>query len=935
MSLSPGARIAHYDVTALIGEGGMGQVWQATDTQLNRQVALKILPDAFAGDAERLARFQREAQVLARLNHPNIAAIHGIEEDESEGTHALVLELVVGPTLADRIAHGAIPIDDALPIATQIAEALEAAHEAGVIHRDLKPANIKVRDDGTVKVLDFGLAKALGPPASDTNLSASPTISMTAAATQIGMVMGTAAYMSPEQAKGKAVDRRADVWAFGAVLFEMLTGRKPFAGDDVSEMLVSVIRDDPDWSWLPADTPPGVNQALRVCLQKDTSQRVRDMSAIRMALGGAFTMPVEAGPESAVAPSPATWQRPIPATIFALMLTGVAAGAAWTLARPAVVPGDVIRFEIVTSDTAPMLHFGANPDLAISPDGTRVVYNGGAIGAGAVLALGGVAPEVSQLQVRSFDQATDAPFAGVSGVGPFFSPDGEWIGFVDQSGTTLQRVSVLGGPPVIVAETFAPIMGASWGASDQIIFSEGGLGLFSVARDAGEPQQLTAPDRELGEAVHGWPSFVADRDAVLFVIGAGIGPTGEIAVLDLGTGDVTRLGLRGTGPHYVSTQHLVYAAEDASIRAVAFDIGTLRVTGSPFPMIDGVMVKNEGAANFSISDHGRLVYVPGAPASLTAVLSTLALVNHSGGATPFTEEEREYFRPRMSPDGTRVAVEVTERRGAEPVTHVWIVDVDTGTATQLTFAGSRNQFPVWTRDGETVVFRSDRANDDGDIYRKAADGAGEATLVLDGDGAVTPTDVSRDGVLLFQASTPDAAADILTMPLDGGEPPTEFLSTPDQERAARFSPDGRWVAYQVDDGSGPQVYVRPYPRTEGSQRRVSEDAGRAPIWSPAGQSLFFAGLFPVPLYVASVETDPDFVRGRPEELFVLMQQGLQIGRQIMNGPIWDVAPDGERFVMVLPNSGAAANGSLPERVINVVLNWDQELLERVPIPCSS
>ena len=415
----------------------------------------------------------------------------------------------------------------------------------------------------------------------------------------------------------------------------------------------------------------------------------------------------------------------------------------------------------------------------------------------------------------------------------------------------------------------------------------------------------------------------------MIVTGAAQTP-GKLAVLDLDTGEVTELGLSGVGPQYVPTGHVVYAAEDGSLRAVAFDITSLSVAGNPVPLIDGVMVKATGAANCSISDNGRLVYVPGTQGSLAQALGTLVLVDRTGDAIPFTDEQRDYFRPRMSSDGRRVAVEVTERRGNDMATHIWIVAVETGVATQLTFDGSQNQFPLWTSDGETVVFRSDRAGEDGwGIYRKAADGTGQATLVLQDEGAVVPTDLSRDGVLLFHKLGQGGPDDIWTIRLDGDEPASEFLSTPDEERAARFSPDGLWIAYLLDEGDGPQVYVRPYPRTAGSQRRISEEAGRAPMWSPDGQSLYFAGLFPVPLHVASVQTSPSFFRGRPEELFVVDENGLRTGPEIFVGPLWNITADGERFVMVLPNTGFDAGSRVPQ--INVVINWFEELKRLVPV----
>ena len=464
MALTVGTRLGHYDVTALIGEGGMGQVWQATDTQLNRQVALKILPDAFAADPDRLARFTREAQILASLNHPNIAAIYGIEE--AEGTRALVLELVEGPTLADRISKGPIPLDEALPIAKQIAEALEAAHEAGVIHRDLKPANIKVREDGTVKVLDFGLAKAFQPDASDPNVSASPTISLTAAATQMGMIIGTAAYMSPEQAKGKPVDKRADVWAFGVVLYEMLTGGKAFAGETVSETLADVMKSEPRWDALPADLPPTLHNLVRRCLEKNPTERVRDIGDVRLAMKGAFETVVAVNSVAPVA-HPKTWQESVRLALAGLALVVVGGLAVWGLTpTPAPVARDVTRFTVEVPALGQAFVY---PLVALSPDGTQLVY-----------------AAAGQLYLRTMDQLEGVPIGGTEGgVTPFFSPDGEWIAF--WATNQLKKVPVGGGLPVTLAQITVSY-GASWGPDDTILFMEAGTGISRMPGNGGEPE---------------------------------------------------------------------------------------------------------------------------------------------------------------------------------------------------------------------------------------------------------------------------------------------------------------------------------------------------------------------------------------------------------------------------------------------------------------
>ena len=477
MGLAPGTSIGHYTVTALLGEGGMGQVWQATDTQLGRQVALKILPDAFADDPDRLARFTREAQILASLNHPNIAAIYGIEE--AEGTRALVLELVEGPTLADRIAKGPIPLDEALPIAKQIAEALEAAHEAGVIHRDLKPANIKVREDGTVKVLDFGLAKALDPsPEGDP--SQSPTL--TAAATQMGVIMGTAAYMSPEQARGKTVDKRGDIWAFGVVLYEMLTGRRAFEGEDVSLTLSAVLQRDPEWAVLPPNVPHGLNTYLRRCLEKDPRQRVQAIGDVRLAMEGAFETASPPPREAVAAPRHLGWRWAMPWVAGMVMGSLVTGAIVWRATRPSA--SRLVRFTI-SSDAADLLSISpATGDVAISSDGRRIVY----------FSRSGA---VARLQLRSLDQLTATTLVA-DGLprSAFFSPDDEWIGFYDQTSSELKRVSVQGGPALTISDVLGIIRGASWGPDDTIVFATlaSDSGLWRVPAGGGTPEQLTTPD---------------------------------------------------------------------------------------------------------------------------------------------------------------------------------------------------------------------------------------------------------------------------------------------------------------------------------------------------------------------------------------------------------------------------------------------------------
>ena len=636
MPLEIGTRLAHYDVTALIGEGGMGQVYQATDTKLNRQVALKILPEAFATDPDRLARFQREAQVLASLNHPNIAQIHGIEEEE--GTRALVLELVEGPTLADRIAKGPIPIDEALPIAKQIAEALEAAHEAGVIHRDLKPANIKVREDGTVKVLDFGLAKALDPSPT-TDPSQSPTL--TAAATQMGVIMGTAAYMSPEQASGETTDKRSDIWSFGVVLFEMLTGQRLFSGKTVSHVLGAVLQVEPTWEALPAATPQSLRKLLRRCLEKDRRHRLRDIGdALEEVDDSSFASDTEEA-----APPP---ERQGQLTRQAVALAGVAlvvgsvvtGMAVWNM-RPAA-PARLERF-VLTSPAGSQLQSGRTRNLAISPDGSRIAYRTGPSGP-----LGGA------LYVRSIGQLEFVHIASAEDVlAPFFSPDGEWIGFQDFGDGTIKRVSVLGGPSVTITSLDGAFRGASWGRDDTIVFATASGGLLRVPAVGGEPERLTTVSEADGEAAHWHPEILPNGEAVLFTAWTGSAETSQIGVLSLDTGDVTMLVAGGMAPTYAPTGHIVYGAL-GTLRAVPFDPDELEILGNPVPVAENVATNpNFGAVQFSLADDGSLVYVD-APIT-TGQMRTFVWVDREGREEPVEGMSvGDYRNPHISPDGQRL-----------------------------------------------------------------------------------------------------------------------------------------------------------------------------------------------------------------------------------------------------------------------------------------
>ena len=904
MSLSPGSRLGPYEVTAKIGQGGMGEVYRARDTKLGRDVALKVLPDLFADDPERLARFQREARVLASLNHPNIASIYGLEE--SGDTRALVLELVEGPTLAERIAQGAIPVDEALPIAKQIADALEAAHEAGVIHRDLKPANVKVRADGMVKVLDFGLAKALDPsPEGDP--SESPTL--TAAATQKGVIMGTAAYMSPEQASGSHVDKRADIWSFGVVLYEMLTGRRAFDGETVSHVLAAVLKTEPSWAALPSETPAAIHTLLRRCLAKERRRRVPDIGMARFEIDDVMAAPATEGTNAVAIPQRQLWQRPVPAVLAVLAALGLGGLAVWTLTRPDVIAVDLMRFVIVPPDTAPLSFVGFGHDLAISPDGSQVVYRGSVPGGGA-----------PQLNLRPIDQLVGAPLrGGEGGVGPFFSPDGEWVGFVDSNnGTILRKVSIFGGPPVTLTESPNPIAGASWGTDDQIIFGSG-TGLFRVSEGGGEPEALTTLDTEQGILGHGWPFIVPGAEAVLFMTAAGPPlTTGQLAVLDLDTGEVTRLGLAGVSPHYVSTGHLVYAAEDGSVRAVPFDATSLEVTGNPVPLIEGVMVKQTGAANFSISDNGRLVYALGAEVG-GGPIRTMVWVDRVGLETALPLPARSCSDPRLSPDGSRVAVAVQDETRRD----LWVFDVQSAARLRLTNEAAVLS-PIWTPDAERIIFSWNKGPPFG-LFWIPADGSGEAERLTTPDAGILgdfPTSVSPGGqAVLFTRILAADNQELWQVPLDGDRTPQPVVQGQFSRGNAALSPDGQWLAYRSNQSGVVEVYLQPYPGP-GATTPVSIGGGDSVVWSRDGRELFYR--LGNRMMVVEVETEPTLRVSPPEELW---EEPHFEGGGIRQ---YHVAPDG-RFLMIRQGSApTAAAPAAPELV--VVLNWFEELKERVPVP---
>jgi eukaryotic-like serine/threonine-protein kinase len=915
LALDLGTRLGAYEITAAIGEGGMGQVFRARDTKLDRDVAIKILPEAFAHDADRIARFQREAKTLASLNHPNIAAIHGLEE--SGGVTALVMELVEGDDLSQRIARGAIPLDEALPIAKQIAEALEAAHKQGIIHRDLKPANVKIHDDGTVKVLDFGLAKAMEPSGSLASDSQSPTIT-TPAMTQAGVILGTAAYMSPEQARGNAVDKRTDIWAFGCVLYEMLIGARPFVGDTVTETLAAVLMREPDWSRLSSEVPTPIRILLRRCLQKNLRARLADMSAAVVLIEElpalAVTTPasqasVREQVESTVSEIRRGLMQVMRRRVVLVLALGLALAAlvgvgVWFARRPPTPA--VVRTMVTPSGANSLSVAGFDRDVTITLDGTRIVYRG-----------------VNQLLVRALDSLEPTVLPTPSGPqGVFVSPDGEWVGFFD-GGSALWKVPIAGGPAVRLTTTGALFpRGATWVEDGTIVYAHGSsAGLFSISASGGNPTRLTSVDSSKGENEHTSPEALPGGRAVLFTVtvgalGGGAGSS-AIAALDLRT-RTTQIVLRGgRWPRYVASGHLVYST-GANLLAVPFDLDRLAVTGSPVTVLQQVAMTPGSGMDGAVSRSGTLVYVPGA-ASI-ADERMLVWVDRQGREEPVPAPLRTYQIARLSPDGTRVALDLRDEDN-----DIWIWAFASRNMTRLTSVPGNDMFPVWTSDSRRVIFsaapesRGQRA-----LAWRIADATAAAETLLTAEPSLfyRPFQVSDSTLVLAYGD------DLGTLALraDARVPPssnraiTPLLKTPFVEQNAEVSPSGQWLAYQSNESGRDDVYVRPFPNVDAGRWLVSTNGGRAPLWSRNRKELFYVTLEGAVMSVP-VQQGTTWQHGPATQV---VRPGYFHAGEVYR--TFDVSLDGQRFLMIKQNVNAAD----VRRSIIVVQNWHEELKRLVP-----
>jgi Tol biopolymer transport system component len=899
--LQAGSSFRGYRIESLLGAGGMGEVYRARDTRLDRSVAIKILPESFADDPERLARFEREARTLAALNHPNIAIIHGFEDEQ--GIQALVMELIEGPTLAERIALHAIPVDEALTIARQIAEALEVAHQHGIIHRDLKPANIKVRPDGTVKILDFGLAKALEPTsAKASDAITSPTI--TSRMTDVGVLLGTAAYMSPEQTKGRAADKRSDVWAFGCVLYEMLTGQRCFDGEDIADTLASVLTKEPDWGALPAATPPSIGTLLRRCLDKDHRTRVADMSTASFAIDEAKALGTVAFRSLPLIKerSIAFWQRlaiySAPALITGLAIAG---GGVWFAMRPA--PLQVSWLTMPTTPATAVTINGNDRDLAVTPDGSAVVYVGN---------------NGTELFVRPLDALEPVSIFTGAPRAPFMSPDGHWVGFVDNA-TVLKKVAITGGPPVTITTLDGNSRGAAWASNDTIVFATtSSTGLQQVSAAGGPTTVLTQPDSARGEADHAWPEPLDGR-TMLFTIWPLKGgvDAAQIAILDRQSGARSVLVRGGSHGHYVKSGHLVYLA-DNTLRAVAFDPRTHQTRGTPVPVVPEVVSTTSvlaGGVDAVSATNGTLAYIRGLGAG--GGPRTLVWVDRTGRESPLPAPSRAYVHPRISHDGDRIVVSSQDEE-----VDILLWNVTRSTLSRLTTAPGVDYYPVWTSDGQRVIFNSAREGPN-NLFWQAADETGAVERLTRSPNPQAPTGISPDGTrVVFFETSPTNRDDILQVELGGTHKVTPLVQSPSAERNGVISSDGRWLAYEANDSGQFEIWVRPYPEVNSGRWQVSTGGGTRPLWGPRGEELFYMSPTGAIMRVG-IEPGTSWAATTPA---TIVKAGIATGLAASPGRTYDISPDGQRFLVVKP----ASDPSTPPPQLIVVQHFDEELKRLVP-----
>jgi serine/threonine-protein kinase len=896
----------------------MGEVYRARDTQLNRDVAIKILPEQFAQDPDRLSRFQREAEVLASLNHPNIAHIYGVQDVPSAGSgrddrmRALVLEFVDGPTLADRIAQGPIPIAEAIPVAGQICEALESAHDRGIIHRDLKPANVKVTPDGVVKVLDFGLAKALegGPEGSPHLLSQSPTLT-SPAMTRMGIILGTAVYMSPEQAKGRPADKRSDVWSFGCVLYEMLTGKRAFDGEDLTDTIAAVVRGEPDWTAIPSDLPAHVRMLLKGCLEKDRKARISNIAVVRFLLdkGSALWPAITATPT--LSSKPSRWPGALnwSAALAVIALTSLILWRLWDR-EPTTSP---LRLSTeLGADVSLTTPFGAA--AVISPDGSLLAF----------VANKNIG-DLPALYLRRLDQLQASMLEGTGGAhNPFFSPDGRSIGFFAQG--KLKKIAVTGGPAVTLCD--APSgRGASWADDGSIIFvpdTAPSTSLHQVSSEGGKAAKLV--ELAEGEITQRWPQALPGGKAVLFTSAQTMGNFGsaDIVVQTLPSGPRKILVTGAYYGRYVRSGHLLYV-DDGIVFAAPFDLDRLELTGPAVPAIEGASAStNSGGAQVSFSDTGTLVYVPG---RFIADKSPIRWLDRTGKTDPLRAMIADWSNPSFAPDGRKLAIDVQEGSQAD----VWIYDWQRDTLSRLTFDKTNDQRPVWTPDGRRLTFASRRGDQTtSNLYWQRADGTGEVQRLTESKNNQFPSSWHPSGKFLaFFENVTGNGNDLMILPMEGDEQsgwkpgkPQAFLTGPMNESSGMFSPDGRWMAYLSNETGPLNVFVRPFPGP-GGKWQISTGAGDDPTWSRRAPELFFLSTSDLFLMVVPYRADGESFQAETPVVWAKTRIGA---RPRAPSRDLDLHPDGKRFAV----SATEDQTAFKEDKVVIIANFFDELRRIAP-----
>ena len=904
MPLETGARLGSHEIVGLLGAGGMGEVYLAQDTKLNRRVAIKVLPEAYASDPERIARFHREAQAVAALNHAGIAAIYDLAE--ADGTKFLVLELIEGDTLADRLRRGPVPPEEALHISKQIVEALEAAHERGVCHRDLKPANIKLTADGTIKVLDFGLAKFLQSRPSAPQMTHSPTLSL--AGTYPGVILGTAGYMSPEQAKGFEADQRSDIFSFGCILYELLTGRQSFEGETASDILASVLKSEVDWNALPPRLNPRLIELLRRCLEKNPKNRWHAAADVRVEIDALIGRAVVVEEPQVAAPARMPfWKLAAIATTFALAGALVAGAAAWWL-KPVPLQS-VTRFMLTLPEGQAFTNAGRHV-IALSPDGTNLVY-------------------VSQFQlyVRPLSGLEGRPIAGTQSpagtgvINPAFSPDGQSIVFRHGAESSLKRVALSGGASLTICPA-DQVYGLSW-HEDGIVFGQAGKGILRVSPNGGVPEVIASIGQdELADT----PTLLPRGRGVMFSVRKLIQnwDQADIVVQPLGGTRKTVLS-GGANAHYLPSGHLAYALGGVLL-VVPFDLDTLTVTGGPVPMIEGVRRPvgtgtnlAPATAQYTISQRGNLAYVPGPVSTGNTQQVDLALYDRKGDHEPLKLRSAAYQAPRVSADGKWVVFETSDDRNA----HISVYELNGRSAIRRLTFNDNSRAPIWSHDGQWIAFQSDRDGDQA-IFRTRADGSGTAERLTTAEKGKThtPQSWSPDGehILFSESGFGDFTSSSLWVYSMKERKASRYGTM--TAREATFSPDGRWVAYGTRDVQSATnvVFVEPFPAT-GAKYQLPQSGGH-PVWSRKGDELI-TNASPTESYITTVTTSPAFAFGPPAPF--TRRNRLEANPTVSRRQI-DTLADG-RIIGVLSQTAASSVNSAQ---IVVVLNWLDEVRQRVP-----